>query len=190
MTGLRRAPLPMPGVVLGPYPQRAAGEKEGHLLTGLRALLDALPSRQRLLQRLEHHQPDPAAAHAALRVVGERTAVAVRRGDGTFAVQVAAGVMHNARRWLRAGSAMSDRALLVAGGAAGMAAAFNAPLAGIVFAIEELSNRLEARNNGLIIAAIVLAGLVGTSVFGNLTYFGSISVPTRSARSRRTNPVI
>lgn len=50
MTGLRRAPLPMPGVVLGPYPQRAAGEKEGHLLTGLRALLDALPSRQRLLQ--------------------------------------------------------------------------------------------------------------------------------------------
>lgn len=95
-------------------------------------------------------------------------------------VQVAAGVMHNARRWLRAGSAMSDRALLVAGGAAGMAAAFNAPLAGIVFAIEELSNRLEARNNGLIIAAIVLAGLVGTSVFGNLTYFGSISVPRLS----------
>ncbi len=92
-------------------------------------------------------------------------------------VQVGAGVMHNARRWLRPGSAMNDRALLVAGGAAGIAAAFNAPLAGVVFAIEELSNRLEARNNGLIIAAIVLAGLVGTSAFGNLTYFGSISVP-------------
>lgn len=95
-------------------------------------------------------------------------------------VQVAAGVMHNARHWLRPGSAMNERALLVAGGAAGMAAAFNAPLAGIVFAIEELSKRLEARNNGLIIAAIVLAGLVGTSVFGNLTYFGAISVPSLS----------
>ena len=92
-------------------------------------------------------------------------------------VQVAAGVMHDARRWLRPGSVMSERALLVAGGAAGIAAAFNAPLAGVVFAIEELSNKLEARNNGLIIAAIVLAGLVSISAFGNLTYFGSIAVP-------------
>lgn len=92
-------------------------------------------------------------------------------------VQVAAGVMHDARRWLRPGSAMSEHALLVAGGAAGIAAAFNAPLAGVVFAIEELSKKLESRNNGLIIAAIVLAGLVGISAFGNLTYFGSVSVP-------------
>lgn len=92
-------------------------------------------------------------------------------------VQVAAGVMHDARRWLRPGSVMSERALLVAGGAAGIAAAFNAPLAGVVFAIEELSNKLEARNNGLIIAAIVLAGLVSISAFGNLSYFGSITVP-------------
>ncbi|MFP5467968.1 MAG: chloride channel protein [Gammaproteobacteria bacterium] len=93
-------------------------------------------------------------------------------------VQVAAGVMHDARRWLRPGSAMSEHALLVAGGAAGIAAAFNAPLAGVVFAIEELSRKLESRNNGLIIAAIVLAGLVGIAAFGNLTYFGSVSVPS------------
>jgi H+/Cl- antiporter ClcA len=92
-------------------------------------------------------------------------------------VQVAAGVMHHARRWLRPGSAMSEHALLVAGGAAGIAAAFNAPLAGVVFSIEELSKKMESRNNGLIIAAIVVAGLVAISVFGNLTYFGSIVVP-------------
>lgn len=92
-------------------------------------------------------------------------------------VQVAAGVMHNARRWLRPGSGMNDHALLVAGGAAGIAAAFNAPLAGVVFAIEELSKKLESRNNGLIIAAIVLAGLVSISAFGNLSYFGSVAVP-------------
>jgi H+/Cl- antiporter ClcA len=93
-------------------------------------------------------------------------------------VQVAAGVLHHARRWLRAPSAMDDHALLVAGGAAGIAATFNAPLAGVVFAIEELSRRLESRNSGLIIAAIVLAGLVGVSSFGNLTYFGRIQVPS------------
>lgn len=91
-------------------------------------------------------------------------------------VQVAAGVMHNARRWLRPGSGMNDHALLVAGGAAGIAAAFNAPLAGVVFAIEELSRKLESRNSGLIIAGIVLAGLVSISAFGNLSYFGSVAV--------------
>lgn len=92
-------------------------------------------------------------------------------------VQVAAGVMQHARRWLRPDSSMSNHALLVAGGAAGIAAAFNAPLAGVVFAIEELSRKLESRNSGLIITAIVLAGLMGVSAFGNVTYFGVIRVP-------------
>lgn len=92
-------------------------------------------------------------------------------------VQVAAGVMQHSHRWLHRESGMDMHALLVAGGAAGIAAAFNAPLAGVVFAIEELSRRLESRNSGLIIAAIVLAGLMGVSVFGNETYFGVIKVP-------------
>jgi len=92
-------------------------------------------------------------------------------------VQVAAGVMQHARRWLRPGSGIDRHALLVAGGAAGIAAAFNAPLAGVVFAIEELSRKLESRSSGLIIAAIVLAGLMAVSSFGNLTYFGVIKVP-------------
>lgn len=92
-------------------------------------------------------------------------------------VQVAAGVMHHARRWIRPDSGMNAHALLVAGGAAGIAAAFNAPLAGVVFAIEELSRKLESRSSGLIITAIVLSGLMGVSVFGNATYFGVIKVP-------------
>lgn len=92
-------------------------------------------------------------------------------------VQVAAGVMQHAQRWLRPGSGINAHALLVAGGAAGIAAAFNAPLAGVVFAIEELSRKLESRSSGLIITAIVLAGLVAVSTFGNLSYFGVIKVP-------------
>ena len=92
-------------------------------------------------------------------------------------VQVAAGVMLYAERWLGPSTGITAHALLVAGGAAGIAATFNAPLAGVMFAIEELSRKLESHSSGLILSAIVLAGLMGVSVFGNLTYFGFIPVP-------------
>jgi H+/Cl- antiporter ClcA len=91
-------------------------------------------------------------------------------------VQVAAGVMHHARRWLPQRSHVNERGLLVAGGAAGVAAAFNTPLGGVVFAIEQLSRRPEDRASGLLIAAIVIAGLVAVSAFGSGTYFGRIQV--------------
>ncbi len=91
-------------------------------------------------------------------------------------VQIGAGVMHAARRWLPARSAVSEHGLLIAGGSAGIAAAFNTPLGGIMFAIEELSRRPEQRSNGLIMASIVLAGLMSISVYGNSTYFGVIRV--------------
>lgn len=92
-------------------------------------------------------------------------------------VQIAAGVMHSARRWLPRRSAVTEHGLLVAGGAAGIAAAFNTPLGGVMFAIEELSRTPEQRSSGLLISGIVLAGLVAVSTYGNGTYFGVIHVP-------------
>jgi H+/Cl- antiporter ClcA len=89
-------------------------------------------------------------------------------------VQIAAGVMHSARRWLPKAGVVSDHGLIMAGGAAGIAAAFNTPLGGILFAIEELTRKPEQRSNGLIMAAIVLGGLMAVSEFGNSTYFGVI----------------
>ncbi|APW44879.1 chloride channel protein [Rhodoferax saidenbachensis] len=91
-------------------------------------------------------------------------------------VQIAAGVMHSARKWLPKRSQISEHSLLVAGGAAGIAAAFNTPLGGVMFAIEELTRKPEHRNHGLTIAAIVLAGLIGVSAYGNGSYFGVIRV--------------
>ncbi|GAA0532855.1 H+/Cl- antiporter ClcA [Rhizomicrobium palustre] len=62
--------------------------------------------------------------------------------------------------------------LILAGSAAGVAAAFNTPLAGIVFAIEEMSRSFEMRTSGLIIAAVIIAGLTAQALMGNYTYFG------------------
>ena len=135
------------------------------------ALHDALPADRRsffVSLRL-------TLAKMALGAAGFAAGLSVGREGPS--VQIAAGVMQHARRWLSPRTTIDARALLVAGGAAGIAAAFNAPLAGVVFAIEELTGRLESRSSGLIITAIVLAGLVAVSAFGNLSYFGVIRVP-------------
>jgi H+/Cl- antiporter ClcA len=91
-------------------------------------------------------------------------------------VQIGAGLMHAARRFLPAKFEFDPRSLIIAGGAAGMAATFNTPLAGIVFAIEQLMRRFDERTNGVLIAAIIWAGLVPMALLGNYTYFGRVIV--------------
>jgi H+/Cl- antiporter ClcA len=116
-----------------------------------------------------------SAAKALMTAAGLLAGLAVGREGPS--VQIAAGVLQHVERWLPRRSHVTHQGLLVAGGAAGIAAAFNAPLAGVMFAIEELSRDLEQRNSGLIITAIVLSGLVAVSAFGNATYFGVLRVP-------------
>lgn len=89
-------------------------------------------------------------------------------------VQVGAGVMQHARRWLSPHSGIDTHDLIVAGAAAGIAAAFNTPLGGVIFALEQLSRRRSLSHSALVIISIVLAGLVAVSVFGNLSYFGEL----------------
>lgn len=96
-------------------------------------------------------------------------------------VQVAAGIMQGARRWLRPRSSVDAHALLVAGGAAGIAAAFNTPLGGIVFALEELGQHKRLHDSSHVIVAIVVAGLMGVSAYGNANYFGFIRIENLSA---------
>lgn len=91
-------------------------------------------------------------------------------------VQVAAAIVHMAGRFLPHSRAIRPSDLILAGGAAGIAAAFNTPLAGIVFAVEELGRRLETRTSGVLVSTIIISGLVAIALKGNYTYFGQLSV--------------
>ncbi|HEY4344653.1 MAG TPA: chloride channel protein [Parvibaculum sp.] len=84
-------------------------------------------------------------------------------------VQVGASLMYALGRF----SQRHQPGLILAGSAAGVAAAFNTPLAGIVFGIEEMSRSFEVRASGLIIGTIIAAGLTSLAFLGNYTYFGS-----------------
>ena len=79
-----------------------------------------------------------------------------------------------------------ERALILAGGAAGIAAAFNTPIAGIMFAIEELARGFEEHASGTIIITILIAGLTAVAIEGNYTYFGV----TEAALTAREWPLV
>jgi len=115
-----------------------------------------------------------ATGKIALTVCGLLCGASVGREGPT--VQVGAAIMHTLGKLGRFPRMEMDRALILAGGAAGVAAAFNTPLAGIVFAIEELSRSYEQRTNGTILAAVIFAGLTSLALLGNYTYFGTSAV--------------
>ncbi len=90
-------------------------------------------------------------------------------------VQVGAAIMYALRRF----SPQREHELMLAGAAAGISAAFNTPLAGVVFAIEELSRSFEARTSGLLIGAVIAAGMTSLAVIGDYSYFGTTFVTIR-----------
>jgi H+/Cl- antiporter ClcA len=85
-------------------------------------------------------------------------------------VQVVAGVLRTLTRGLKGGP--GRRAVIIAGGAAGVAAAFNTPIAGVVFALEELAMSFDRRTHVTVILVVVLAGAASYAVQGDYAYFG------------------
>ncbi len=94
-------------------------------------------------------------------------------------VQVGATIMLQVARL---GGIANERGLILAGSAAGIAAAFNAPLAGIVFAIEEMSRSFELRTNGLVLYAVIISGIVSLGITGNYIYFGTTDAAVTTMR--------
>lgn len=141
-------------------------------------------------------QADPDGATATLisiRTVAAKTVLTVGAvlGGGSVGregptVQLAAAVMGLTHRALRV---PLRGGVLIAGGAAGVAAAFNTPLAGLLFAIEELASAYEQRVTLLVLAAIVIAGMVAQSTQGDYIYFGAIGAHLPLASALLVAPV-
>ncbi|HEY4146730.1 chloride channel protein [Pinirhizobacter sp.] len=90
-------------------------------------------------------------------------------------VHVGAGLLYSMGRRFGFDDPTAAGRFILAGSAAGLAAAFNTPLAGVVFAIEEMSGTFEHRMSGTLLTAVIVAGVVSLGVVGNYAYFGDIT---------------
>ena len=86
-------------------------------------------------------------------------------------VQISAAIMQATHRLFRI---PLTAAVSIAGGASGVSAAFNTPLAGVAFAIEELASAYEQRLAVLVMAAVMISGLVSLGIAGDYLYFGAM----------------
>lgn len=118
-----------------------------------------------------------AAAKVVMTVIMLLGGASVGREGPT--VQLSAAIMVAVHRILRV---PISAGVLIAGGAAGVAAAFNTPLAGVAFAIEELASAYEQKVAVLVMAAVMIAGLVSLGIAGDYIYFGAMR-QTLSLRS-------
>jgi H+/Cl- antiporter ClcA len=123
--------------------------------------------------------PKVAIGKFFLTIVALLSGASVGREGPT--VQVGASIMHALGRLTRFSRIEAQRGLILAGGAAGVAAAFNTPLAGVVFAIEEMSRSFESRTSGTVMTAVIVAGIVSLWWLGDYTYFGSTSAVLEGA---------
>ena len=101
-------------------------------------------------------------------------------------VQISAAILGWYTRVFRAPMRAS---MVIAGGAAGVAAAFNTPLAGVTFAIEELADASEQRVALLIMTTILIAGIVSLGLAGDYVYFGAVGQTLTAGAVLRIAPV-
>ncbi len=89
-------------------------------------------------------------------------------------VHIGAAIMYSIGRHMHVPARYLERGLILTGGGAGVAAAFNTPLAGIMFAIEEMARSFDRRSSTMMLIGIVLAGMVAIVVHqDNYNYYGS-----------------
>ncbi|AZZ36754.1 chloride channel protein [Bdellovibrio sp. qaytius] len=97
-------------------------------------------------------------------------------------LQISAAIFYQLNRfWPKKLSRPPDNLMVIAGGAAGLAAAFNTPLGGVVFAIEEISKTHISHIRTTVFQAVIIAGVISQMVMGNYLYIGKSTLDTSAA---------
>jgi H+/Cl- antiporter ClcA len=88
-------------------------------------------------------------------------------------IQIAASVFRKVNQYLPMWwPKVAKRNMIITGAAAGLAAAFNTPLGGIVFAIEELTKTHFSYFKTAIFSSVIIAGLTAQGILGPYLYLG------------------
>jgi H+/Cl- antiporter ClcA len=127
----------------------------------------------------------PKTSHLADKLLGLRiiivkviSSLIMAAGGGAIGregptIQIAASVFRIVNERLPAWMPkIAKQNVLVAGAAAGLAAAFNTPLGGIVFAIEELTKTHFSFYKTAIFSSVIIAGLTAQGLLGSYLYIG------------------
>lgn len=146
------------GLIYGPLVQRYAREARGH---GVPEVMDAVAQRGGRI---------PAKV-AAVKVIASALTIGSGGSVGREGPIVQIGSALGS--WIGATARVSEnrmRTLVACGAASGIAATFNAPIAGVFFALELILRDFTAESFGVVVLASVVASVIGRAVFGDVPF--------------------
>lgn len=110
-----------------------------------------------------------------VKIVSSLAAIFAGAGIGREgpSLQIAAAVSHMLEKMFRKLKikVRSDQ-LIIAGAASGLAAAFNTPIGGIVYAVEELTQEHVRSFKDVLLLSVVISGITAQAIMGNYLFLG------------------
>jgi H+/Cl- antiporter ClcA len=99
-------------------------------------------------------------------------------------LQISASIFQLVERyWPKFRTKFDPQSMILAGGAAGLASAFNTPIGGVIFAVEELAKVHISSIRTTVFHAVIIAGLLAQGLMGNYLYLSRISLQQYSLMS-------